>query len=295
MSNHRKEKSEKMKRSGRVLKVAPRFFIAFLASVFLFAFMILLALRLTLFSENYLMKQAVKADYYAELTKEINRQVENSALGSNVPEGVLAHSISESLVKTDVDEYFKAMYKTGKKYTISSENGIQDAVAKAITEYMEEKNIPQTEESEKAVKDLGNKAVSIYEGYVELPFLIAYGRKVMNYQTTLVIFMLICGIAWAALSFALYQSLKGYFHRLARFWSYICSASGLMMAAVPAVMLYQHYFQRLGIQSKAMYGFIQTYLNSFLWLFVSLGCLSIAVGIFFAVFSELKRKQLFAA
>ncbi|MTD42247.1 hypothetical protein GIX45_27195 [Erwinia sp. CPCC 100877] len=284
-----------MNRSGRLLKLAPRFFMAFLASVFLFAFLILLTFRLTLFSESYLTKQAVKADYYSELTKEINHQIENSALGSNVPEGVLAKTVSENLVETDVNEYFKAMYNTGKKYSISNEKRIQASASQAIATYMEANELPKTVESEKAVEELADSAVTIYKGYIELPFLTAYGRKIMNYQNTLVIFMIICGVVWGGLSLALYQSLKGYFHRLLRFWAYICSASGLMMIVVPAVMLFQQYFKRLGIQSKAMYGFIQTYLNSFLWLFVTLGCVAIAVGIVFAVFSEIKRKQLFAS
>lgn len=128
-----------MKNRGRTMKVISRFFIAFLSSVFLFAFLILLTLRLTLFSENYIAKQAAKANYYSELTEEINRQVENSALGSNIPQGVLNESIKKELVEKDVNAYFNAMYNTGTKYSISNEKGIHDDVSKAITDYMKEK------------------------------------------------------------------------------------------------------------------------------------------------------------
>lgn len=284
-----------MRKRGQSMKTISRYFIAFLSSVFLFAFLILLTLRLTLFSESYIEKQAAKADYYSELTEEINRQVENSSLGSNIPQGVLNQSISEALVKKDVDAYFSAMYNTGSKYAISNEKEIQAAVSKAISDYMTEKGIQATPESESAVAGLSENTVKIYKGYVELPFLVSYGRKVMNYKSTLVIFMVICGVLWALLSFFLYSSLRGYVHRLFRYWAYIWVGSGLMMVVVPAIILIQGTLTKLGIQSKAMYGFIQTYLSSFLWLFIIVGAVSIVAGISFGILSEIKRKQLFSA
>ncbi|GGC86614.1 hypothetical protein [Enterococcus wangshanyuanii] len=283
-----------MRNRGHLMKVLSRFLIAFLSSVFLFAFLILLALRLTLFSENYITKQAANADYYTELAGEINRQIENSALGSNIPEGVLDQTVSKALVQKDVDAYFKAMYHSGTKYSISNEKQIHAAVSEAIMAYMEEKNIEVTPESEKAVNDLGENAVTIYKGYIELPFLVSYGRKVMNYKSTLVIFMVICGVLWGLLSLSLYSSLRGYFHRLLRYWSYIAIGSGLMMVVVPAAILIQGFLKKLGIQSKAMYDFIQTYLSSFLWLFITIGIVSIIAGIAFGLMSEVKRKQLFS-
>ncbi|WP_429950685.1 hypothetical protein [Enterococcus sp. AZ101] len=283
-----------MKKRGHLMKVTSRFFIAFLSSVFLFAFLILLTLRLTLFSENYIAKQAAKADYYTELTEEINRQIENSSLGSNIPKGVLDQAISKEVVKIDVDKYFQAMYNTGTKYEISDESKIHEAVSKAITDYMKEKQIQVTPESELAVTGLSDNAVKIYKGYIELPFLVSYGRKVMNYKSKLVLFMVICGVLWALLSFSLYSSLRGYVHRLLRYWAYIWVGSGLMMAVVPGIILLQGSLKKLGIQSKAMYDFIQTYLSSFLWLFIVIGLISIAAGIIFGVLSEVKRKQLFS-
>lgn len=283
-----------MKKRGHLMKVTSRFFIAFLSSVFLFAFLILLTLRLTLFSENYIAKQAAKADYYTELTEEINRQIENSSLGSNIPKGVLDQAISKEVVKIDVDKYFQAMYNTGTKYEISDESKIHNAVSKAITDYMKEKQIQVTPESELAVTGLSDNAVKIYKGYIELPFLVSYGRKVMNYKSKLVLFMVICGVLWALLSFSLYSSLRGYVHRLLRYWAYIWVGSGLMMAVVPGIILLQGSLKKLGIQSKAMYDFIQTYLSSFLWLFIVIGLISIVAGIISGVLSEVKRKQLFS-
>lgn len=283
-----------MKNSAYLMKITSRFFIAFLSSVFLFAFLILLTLRITLFSENYMIKQAEKIEYYSTLTGEINRQIVNSSLGNNIPDGVLNHSVSQENVEKDVNAYFKAMYNPGTKYSISTEEDIETAVSQKIESYMKEKGLEATTDSQNAIAGLAKNAVTIYKGYIELPFLVSYGRKVMNYKSKLVLFMVICGILWGALSFFLYSSLKGYFHRLFRYWAYICVGSGLMMVVVPTAILAQGTLKRIGIQSKAMYDFVQGYLSSFLWLFIVVGCASILAGIIFAVLSEIKRKQLFS-
>lgn len=283
-----------MKNSAHLMKITSRFFIAFLSSVFLFAFLILLTLRITLFSENYMIKQAEKVDYYSTLTDEINRQIVNSSLGNNIPDGVLNHSVSQENVETDVNAYFKAMYNAGTKYSISTEDDIETSVSQKIESYMKEKGLETTADSQNAIDGLAKNAVTIYKGYIELPFLVSYGRKVMNYKSKLVLFMVICGVLWALLSFFLYSSLKGYFHRLFRYWAYICAGSGLMMVVVPTAILAQGTLKRVGIQSKAMYDFVQGYLSSFLWLFIIVGCVSILAGIIFAVLSEIKRKQLFS-
>lgn len=68
-----------------------------------------------------------------------------------------------------------------------------------------------------------------------------------------------------------------------------------MMLVVPAIILMQGFLKKLGIQSKAMYDFIQTYLSSFLWLFIMIGILSIVAGVVCGILSESKRKELFSA
>lgn len=283
-----------MKQQSNKVTMFSRLFLAFLASVFLFAFLILLTLRFTLFNESYMQKQAEHADYYSNLTNEINRQIEDSALGSNIPEGVLANTVSEKMVKKDVIAYYEAIYNPGIQYEISDKNEIYTPALGAIEKYMKANEIETTETSEKAVKDLANNTVEIYKGYIKLPFLISFGRKVMNYKSKIVLFLIICGVLWIGLSFILLNSLRGYLHRLLRFWEYIFVGSGLMMSVFPALILLSGQLKRIGIQSQAMYEFIQTYLASFLKLFIIIGLFTIALGIISAILSEIKRKKLFS-
>ena len=281
-----------MKKPSNKTTMFTRLFLAFLASVFLFAFLILLTLRLTLFSENYMQKQAEHANYYSKLTNEINLQIENNALGSNIPEGVLKTTVKEKMVKKDVEAYFQAIYYPGIQYELSDKGDIYDSTVTSVEQYMKTNAIKATAESEKSIKNLANRSVEIYEGYIKLPFLISFGRKVMNYKPKIVLFLIVCALLWMSISFSLFTSLKRYVHRLLRFWEYIFVGSGLMMCVFSVLILVSGKLKRIGIQSQAMYEFIQTYLSSFLKLFIIIGLFSIILGILSAVFSEVKRKRL---
>lgn len=283
-----------MKNHSNNTKMLSRLFLAFLASVFLFTFLILLTLRLTLFNKDYMEKQAEHADYYSKVASEINVQIENSALGSNIPEGILADTISEKMVKKDVTAYYEAIYNPGIQYEISYEDEIYNATLGSIETYIKKNKIETTEASEKAVKDLANHAVEIYIGYIKLPFLLSFGRKVMNYKSNLLFFLIICAALWLILSVALLNSLRGYIHRLLRFSEYIFVGSGLMLSIIPAFILISGILNRIGIQSQAMYDFVRTYLTSILKLAISIGLFMIIVGILFAIVSEIRRKKLLA-
>ncbi|MGC6768556.1 hypothetical protein ACYSNR_11150 [Enterococcus sp. LJL128] len=283
-----------MKRKKFKGAAVSRLFLAFLAMVFLVAFLLLLSLRLTLFSEKYMEKQAEKADYYSQLTKEMNKQIENSALGSNIPEGVLSNAVEEAIVKEDMNNYFTAMYHPDTPFSIKNEQQVKSSVTEKIKQYAAENNIDLTAESDEAVKLLADQTATVYKGYIELPFLLSFGNRVMAYSSKLWIFMAVCGVLWIVLSVILFRSLRGYLHRLLRYWEYIFVGGGLMMAVIPALILLSGYLKRIGIQSKAMYDFIQAYLSSFLWMFIYMGIGSILIGVGVAVWSEYQRKHLFS-
>lgn len=279
-------------RTTPLSKTLARQFLSFLSMVFLFSFLILLSLYLTLFSGKYLEKQAEKSDYYANLTEEINTQIENTALGSNIPSGVLESAVTEAFVKEDVNSYFTAMYNKGKDFEIKNQQNIHNSVTDKIKQYAAEKGIEVSAETESSIQLLADRSVEIYEGYVELPFLVSFANRVIGYKSKLLLFMIVCGVLWAILSAVLFSSLRGYFHRLLRFWEYIFVGGGLMMVVLPVFILLSGVLKRLGIQSKAMYGFVQTYLSSFLWMFIIMGIVSIVIGIFFAFLSEIQRKRM---
>ena len=282
-----------MKKRTSIGKNISRLFLAFLSSVFLASFLLLLSLYLTLFSGSYVERQAEKADYYTQLTEEINRQIENSALGSNIPTGVLAEAVSKEYVKEDVNAYFTAMYKPEETFNIANGRNVNDSIVEKIRQYAADNGIEVTTETEESVQVLADRSVEIYDGYIELPFLISFANRVIGYKSKLLLFMVVCGVMCVLLSIALFKSLRGYLHRLLRYLAYIFGGSGLMMLGLPTVALLSGALKRLGIQSKAMYDFVQAYLSSFLWMFIAMGLVAVAGGILFAFLSEYQRRRLF--
>lgn len=282
-----------MKKRTSLGKTISRLFLAFLSSVFLASFLLLLSLYLTLFSGSYMEKQAEKADYYSQLTEEINRQIENSALGSNIPAGVLTEAVTEDNVKEDVNAYFTAMYEPDKTFTIVNSPNVKDSVISKIKQYAADNGIDVTEETDASIQTLADRSVEIYDGYVELPFLISFTQRVIGYKSKLLLFMAVSGVICVILSIILFKSLRGYLHRLFRYLAYIFGGSGLMMLGFPTLILLSGALKRLGIQSKAMYDFVQAYLSSFLWIFIMMGVVAAAIGLLFAFLSEYQRRRLF--
>lgn len=282
-----------MKKRKSIGKNLSRLFLAFLSSVFLASFLLLLSLYLTLFSSSYMDKQAEKSDYYSLLTEEINRQIENSALGSNIPAGVLAEAVSEDFVKEDVNAYFTAMYNPKETFSVANGPKINESILTKIKQYAAENNIEVTPETEASIQTLADRSVEIYDGYIELPFLISFTQRVIAYKSKLLLFMAVCGVLCVLLSIILFKSLRGYLHRLLRYLEYIFAGSGLLMLVFPTVIFLSGSLKRLGIQSKAMYDFVQAYLASFLWMFIFMGLAAVVLGILFAFLSEYQRKRLF--
>ncbi|WP_086348220.1 hypothetical protein [Candidatus Enterococcus clewellii] len=282
-----------MKKRKSIGKNLSRLFLAFLSSVFLASFLLLLSLYLTLFSSSYMDKQAEKSDYYSLLTEEINRQIENSALGSNIPAGVLAEAVSEDYVKEDVNAYFTAMYNPKETFSVVNGPKINESILTKIKQYAAENNIEVTAETEASIQTLADRSVEIYDGYIELPFLISFTQRVIAYKSKLLLFMAVCGVLCVLLSIILFKSLRGYLHRLLRYLEYIFAGSGLLMLTFPTVIFLSGSLKRLGIQSKAMYDFVQAYLSSFLWMFIFMGLVAVVLGILFAFLSEYQRRRLF--
>ena len=99
-----------MSKRNRPVQTMARLIISFVMAIFLFAFLILLSIRLTLFSEKHMEKVAKKTDYYQKLTTSINKDISGYSLGSNVPKEVLGNVVSVQVVEDNVNNYFKAIY-----------------------------------------------------------------------------------------------------------------------------------------------------------------------------------------
>ena len=279
-----------MSKRNRPVQTMARLIISFVMAIFLFAFLILLSIRLTLFSEKHMEKVAKKTDYYQKLTTSINKDISGYSLGSNVPKEVLGNIVSVQVVEDNVNNYFKAICKPGLTYQFSGADELKTSMIDKIMAHADEKQVPI--HSKESVAVLADKGVDIFTGYVKLPYLVQFGQKLMNYKAMLTGSIFLTGLISALIAVFLLVTLRGYRHRLLRFLSYSFIAGGLMGIVIPAYLLVKDIFHYINIRNQAMYEFLTTYIRSFLWMFIYIGIGLLILGILSAMLSEKSRLEL---
>ncbi|GAB2021892.1 hypothetical protein RyT2_09660 [Pseudolactococcus yaeyamensis] len=275
---------------NRPVQTIARLIISFVMTIFLFAFLILLSIRLTLFNEKHMEKIAKKTDYYQKLTTSINKDISGFSLGSNVPKEVLENIVSVQIVENNVNNYFKAIYKPGITYEFSGSDELKKDINNKIMTYADEKQVPI--HSKASVEALASKSVEIFKGYVKLPYLVQFGQKLMNYKSVLTSIIFLTGLISGLIAIFLLATLRGYKHRLLRFVSHSFIGAGLMGMVVPSYLLIKDVFHYINIRNQAMYEFLTTYIRSFLWMFIYIGAGLLILGILSAVLSEKQRLKL---
>lgn len=279
-----------MVKRNKPIQTLARLTLTFIMTTFLFAFLILLSIRMTLFNEKYLESSARKTDYYQKLTTSINKDISGYSLGSNVPKEVLGHIVSVESVESNVNNYFKAIYRPGITYEFSGIEQLKKKISDKILAYANEKQVPL--HSKESVDELANKGIDIYKDYIKLPYLMQFGQKLMTYKSTLTSAIFLTGLICILIATFLLVSLRGFKHRLFRFASYSLIGSGLMGIIVPCYLLIKDVFRYINIKNQAMYECFTTYIRSFLWMFIFIGIALLVLGVVSAILSEKQRYKL---
>lgn len=279
-----------MAKRNRPVQTIARLILTFIMTICLFAFLILLSIRVTLFSEKHMENIAKKTDYYQKLTAGINQEISGYSLGSNVPKEVLANVVSVQTVENNVNNYFKTIYKPGVAYEFVGADDLKKAISDKVLAYADDKQVPI--QSKEAVSQLADEGVAIYQGYVKLPYLVQFGQKLMAYKSTLTGAIFLTGLVYSLIAAFLFVSLRSYQHRLLRFAAYSFIGGGLMGIAIPSYLLFKDVFHYINIKNQAMYEFLTTYIRSFLWVFIDIGLTLLIVGVLSAIWSEKQRMRL---
>lgn len=284
------ETKTKRSSNNNILLGASRYFLSFFCSILLFGFLVLLGIRLTLFQESYMEKKAVETNYYEMLTKEINRQIQDIGLGSNIDEGALDNVVQEELVARNTRNYFHVAYNGG-DFDFAGSDEIRQTVILDVNKFAQGKKISISEESKKAIEKLADEAVSTTNSYIRIPFLLDYGKRVLNFSSVLATFLIVSGACLVVVNIFLLYLLHKSWHRYFRFISYSFLGSGLMLLVIPVGVVASGLIERVNIKSKALYLFLTGYLNGFFRTFIYFGIVVLAIGIVLFIISEVRRKR----
>ena len=264
--------------------------IAFVCSLFLFSTIVLISLRFTIFNEEFMISQAKRADYYRLITDEINTEIEDLGLGSGISLGTLSDVVSVALVEKNFNSYIHGIYSDG-EFVLEGEEEIKDRVVDTIFLYARDNAIEIDDESESAIRELGEMAAEYFSQYIELPLLSAYAQKAVQFASTLNILLILSIICFLGFSVSLIVVLKSWMHRLFRYMSYAFGGAGVMTATFPGFIYIRNIVEKIGVGSKGLYLFLTSYFNNFLLCFIFLGSVSILISVLCAVICENKRKR----
>lgn len=275
----------------KLVKKITSWLVAFISSVALVGLCILGILHFTLFNEQFMMHAAKQANYSQTITNEINTSITDLGRASNIPPAILKDSVSKEDVSENINHYIQAIYQN-KTFELVGEDQLKTTLDRKIQAYAQQKGLTIDASSQEAIDNLKQQAVTRYQQYIEIPYLLTYGSKVIAYTKQLNIFIGLCAIAFILLLLSGIHFFSRLLHRRLRYVASIVGGAGLMLIVLPAILLISRYIQRLAINSKALYDFITTYLTSFTLTFIywGIGCL-VVYGILL-LFSELQRKKM---
>jgi hypothetical protein len=266
-----------------------RLLLSFILTVFLVTLTLFVTAKFTLFSSSYIKHVSNSTHYSKMLTKEINTDIQEFSLGSNVPKEVTNSIVSEARVNKDVNNYFAKIYTPNGKYKMS-DGELKTEITNKIKQYATD-NRKQIA-SEEDLNALVNKMAGIYTDYVNLPYIQKAGALLVSMQKYLLLGIGVSLVMVVLIAFILLKSLRGYAHRLFRYLSYALISSGIMIVLVPLILLIKETMSHFYLKSEAMYHLFKGYFNGILLAFSISGGILLVVGIVLAVVSEKKRKML---
>lgn len=272
------EMSRKEKRDMKqVVKNIPRCILAFIGSLFLFATLTLICIRMTLFNQDFMINQVHKTNYIEAIRKDMTESIQDLGRGSNIPPKVLVDVVPEKTVSINVDNYIRSIYQEV-PFKLQGEDQIKDNILKNISQYAQQKHITLDEATQSNLMNFANSAINNYSSFIEIPYLLSYGKKVIAFKSVLTMILIIMGVVFILVFVGLLWMVKMKQQKV-RWSSAMFLGAGLMLTIVPAFIYFSGTINRLGIRSEGLYRFVTNYITTFDLSFVCVGLATITFGI----------------
>lgn len=274
---------------NQATKNIPRWILAFIGSLLLFATIALICIRMTLFNQEFMINQVHKTDYVETIRKDMTESIQDLGRGSNIPPEVLVDVVPEKTVSMNVDNYIRSIYQEV-PFKIQGEDQIKDNILKNVSQYAQQKNITIDETTQSNLNNLANSATKNYSNYIEIPYLLSYGKKVMAFQSALTMILIIVGVAFVLAFVGLLLMVKMK-HQKVRWSSVTFLGAGLMLVVLPAIIYFSGGINRLGIMSEGLYRFVTSYITAFDLSFVFVGLALTVLALLLVLISERMRSK----
>lgn len=266
-----------------------RWLLAFISSLLLFSLLALTCVKTTLFNQEFMVDQIHQADYVTRVHEDVTQRIQDYGRGSNIPADELSDVVPREVVEENVDNYIRGIY-TGVPFNVVGQDELAENIQKAVERYAAQQGIEIDEATQSNIDQLNETAAGAFESYIAIPYLLEYGQKVMAYNQTLTLLMIIVGVAFLLVFVGLMITTR-WMHRRLRFAGAVIGGAGLMLTVLPLYVYFSGVIDRLGIMSEGMYHFITNYLKAFDLTFVKAGVISLVVAVILVLVSEVLRRK----
>lgn len=270
-------------------RTIPRWILAFIGSLLLFATLALVCIRMTLFNQDFMIQQVRRTGYVETICKDMTESIQDLGRGSNIPPEVLADVVPKEMVSSNVENYIRSIYQEI-PFELQGENLIKENILKNVDHYAKQKNYTIDDATRTNLNSLAESATKNYSSYIEIPYLLEYGKKIMSFRSSLNLILILVAVAALFIFLGLIMMVKMKHQRM-RWSSIVFFGAGLMLVVLPAAIYFSGVINRLGIMSEGLYRFVTQYITAFDLSFVFAGLGSTVLAILLVLISERFRHK----
>ena len=279
---HKHKHRHKRKKGSRV-KSAVYIFLSFMLAFSLFLLSICLTLRMTVFSNDFMMGCMADTGYYDMVKDEMADKFKSVGHASGLPDEFVDEFVEDMDLIEIEREYISSFY-SGKKTLVDTMHFKQDLMA-ALDRYIEKNNIDRNKASEENLSYLVDHMSKVYVNMVSIPFFSVVGNYLYKLDTPLRAAEIGLGV-FALVIAAIIFFTNQYMHRRFRYLCYGFTGAFLTVAVIPSVVMISGIIPKINLDDRSLYslfiGYMTSLFNHF-WIYVGilafLSCISFAIFI----------------
>lgn len=276
----------------KIANRSARWILAFICTLTLFSVLSLAVVRQTLFNQEFMIEATEDAAYAKTITKEVNEKIGDIGRASNIPVKLLEGTVTVENTQVNLDSFIRGIY-ADVPFKLKDTEQVEERINLTLKDYVAANQLDgQSEQNQTAAKTIREEALAIFDNHIQIPLVMTYGKKIMNFNQTLMLLIAVVGVVTMIMVICQMLIAGRWAHRKLRWVAYIFGGAGLMMIVLPGILYLNNYVGRLSISSESMYRFITTYVNNFILTFIYFGLAALAASVLCWFASELMRKKI---
>ena len=283
-NDNKSEYHQRHKHRRRKSKLKP--FVYSVISFFLAFVIFLLAvcgvLYSTVFSKEYMFNVMRSNSYYISLGSELKSRLEDLCDASGFEKEFADNFVKNYDLQSAVEKYITAFYSGDN--TLVDTTSFKQQLHLAVQNYITEKNIKVSSETQTNINYFINEASEIYVTHISIPFFSMIGNYIYKLKSTLNVVAISLTVT-ALIITAIIFITNEYKHRRSRYMFYATAGGTLAVLVLPTIVLLSGKIKNINLADVSSYNLFVNYFNGLFYSFyIWAGALAVLSVIFFCLY-----------